>query len=378
MVLLVLLVSLASAGERSLEAPRLPSAVEPAATRSAADAAAAQTPSLPAAATVDAAAARAAADPAASASSTALGEGAMAAARSIAAALAPQAEEAALADALEIDVPFLVDAERGLTLDEGGALRLDRHGFPEPDDYFAAAKAARLLADAAVAAALGARERAALERLKAAYESTRALLFSGKNRLAVTEEYVEPTPGGARMTVLDFVRAERFKMPGRWVWSSQHSRGAPRGYASVTASTARSPFLKDLGAGAFTTIYWAALPGDEFGRPDPDGMRLRVNSDAEGHELTLEVLVPLGRETDGQPRWTAFFFKKLGGEWVPGSREKMEPSERCIACHVRVGEDGQRRLTPMPTILKTKADFLAVGYKDTALLDRYLRDIASY
>ncbi len=314
----------------------------------------------------------------------AAGAAALDAARRIAVQLTRIAEDAealdprALDDLLEIELPFLVQAEASLKLDAGGAIELDRHGFPDRESYFAARKAAALLADPKTGAAVPPAERVALERMAAVYDRTKALLFSGPNELALSRSYQEPSPGGLSMTVMDFIRTERFKTPGAWVWSSQHSREAPHGYASVTADRARSPFLKDLGPGAFTTIYWAALPGDEFGRPDPEGMRVRVNSDAFGNELTLEVMVPIGFEEDGQIRWQGFFFKKIGDEWVPGVPTKLAPTERCIRCHFRLDSDGKPRLTPVPTLLKTKGEFLDVGYRDTALLAAYLRMIGSF
>jgi hypothetical protein len=280
------------------------------------------------------------------------------------------------ADVLEIELPFLVEAESRLVLDESGAIALDDHGFPDRGSYFAASKAAALLREPEAAALVPEADRPALERLKAAYDRTRALLFSDHNE-ALSARYAEPTPGGKALTLLDLVRSERFKTPKWWVWSSQHNGEAPRGYAHVTGERALSPFLKELGPGAFTTIYWPALPDGGLGVPDAEGLRLRVNSDAAGNELMLEMMAPIGREDDGSVRWRGFFFKKIGDEWVPGSRLKVEPSRRCIACHYRIDSSGRKRPAPLPVQLRSKESLMAVGYEDTALIGRYLRLLES-
>ncbi len=282
-----------------------------------------------------------------------------------------------VADLLEIELPYLREGEARLRLDAAGAVAFDAEGFPESESYFLAAKAAALLRDGA-AAALPPADRALLVRLAAVHARTADVLFGDEDTSARKARYAEPTPGGAEMTVLDFVRSERFKTPGRWVWSSQRSREAPKGFAAVTGETARSPFVGHLGPGAFTTIYWAALPGGEFGRPDPLGMRVRANSDGTGRERGMEVLVPIGVDADGELRWKGYLFTRVGHEWVPGSPRRVESTRRCVTCHFRVDARGDRRLTPLPLQLRSKADFLGVGYQDTALVADYLRLVERY
>lgn len=272
-------------------------------------------------------------------------------------------------DALEIELPWLREAWESARLDQSGAVALDEHGYPEAEAYRAAATAALMLADRALTAAIPPAGLALIEKWAQVHARTVAAVGAA-NPLSAAH-YAEPTPGGFDLSIREFVRTERFKTPKWWAWSSQ-------GYAEVTAATSQSPFVKHLGPGSRSTLYWAAVPDGGLGRPDPLGMRLRVNLDAQGLERTLEVLAPVGRDDDGSPRWKGFFFKKIGGEWVPGDPRRAPETQKCIACHYTLTAKGERKLTPLPVQLRGRSDLLQVGYKDAKLVEDYLKIIAAH
>lgn len=295
----------------------------------------------------------------------------------------------------EIDLGFIRESLPQMRYDPSGAVYFNEDdGFPDERSYVVAHKAATLLRDDPEGKWVLGDDRKMLQGLSEVFRKTEDIIFSKGNESARTVRYVEPMAGGLNMTILRYVETEQFKQGPFWVSSNDRTLEAPEGFADVDAQTARGPFLKSLKLEEFiekmgrkpenpkeleefkssarSRFFWAAKPGG-FGVPDVDGMRVRVNSDWKGNDRTLEVLAPVGFDPDGEVRWKGFFFKKIEGRWVSGAPAKLNPAMKCINCHFRLDANGKKRHTPLPHgKLKTREDYLAVGYKNTRLLDRYL------
>lgn len=295
----------------------------------------------------------------------------------------------------EIDLGYIRELLPRMRFDASGAVEFGEDGFPDESSYSVAHKAAMLLRDDPEGRWVRGRDREMILRLADAYEKTEAVIFSGGNELAKTVRYIEPRAGGLNMTILRYVETGQYTQGPFWVSSNDRSMEAPEGFADVTAQTAKGPFLeilkleefiekkgrrpaskqelKEFESGAKSRFFWAARPGP-FGVPDVNGMRVRVNTDWKGNDRTLEVLAPVGFDPDGEVRWKGFFFKKIEGRWISGAPTKLNAAAKCINCHSREDANGKKRHTPLPEgKLKTREDYLAVGYKDTRLLDLYLK-----
>lgn len=279
-------------------------------------------------------------------------------------------------DTLRQEAEWIRQAWGQVKLDESGAIALDDLGFPDEDSYVVVQRAVRLLHQDTRGMVIRDTDKALLQSLRAVYKKTDAVLFSGDNALARTVSFAEKVPVGKDMPILDYIRTERFTTGLWWIASTTQYDSDPA-IAWITAKTSQSPFVRELGNDARSTIFWSSKPHKEdYIFPDPLGMRVRVNYDRTGNERTMEVIAPLGRNLlgPGRRRWQGFFFKKIGDEWVIGDVQKTKKQAmKCMQCHYSVDILGRRHLAPLPAFLKTETHFRAVGYNDAGLIKRYLK-----
>ncbi|MBI3507670.1 MAG: hypothetical protein HY059_22780 [Proteobacteria bacterium] len=257
-----------------------------------------------------------------------------------------------------IKKPFL-DAK----LDAHGLVELDAHGAPHRETWLLAQRAVRFLDADPYGFVAADVDRDILARLKGARERTRERLLTGRNDKLKTTWFEENIPVAANMPLIDYVRTERFKLLSWWVRSDENDR-----YTNITAETSRSPFLKRLGRGAFSRIYWAKTKDGFF---DVEGPRFRVNLDASGQERSLELLAPLNRPLFGRVKWGAFLFERIGDEWVPVDTSRLPEDMKCIRCHHGEGQSA-KELHPLPEQVRTEQALRDAGYRDDRLIEEYL------
>jgi hypothetical protein len=280
-----------------------------------------------------------------------------------------------------------------LKINPDGLIAFGPDGFPDRLSFAAAFGAHRLLArNASVPEA----DLPLLKRLEASFVLTNQFIFGGQNKALLEEEF-ESRGGfkaGGRLTWLEIIREHAFSNFSWWMRDDMNEITGrffnPDNPARITYETTRSTVLKAAGPGSISRIFWSLDPPPrwrQFGEsniqwPDMMGPHVRVISDKHGNERSIEMFaLKVTTKTTGWFRktttthteWRAFLFEKIGGEWIPRVNElNQNPATNCMTCHTTKDEAGNVVFTPRPEQLATADDFLAVGYKDKRVVEKFM------
>jgi hypothetical protein len=252
-----------------------------------------------------------------------------------------------------------------LKIDSSNVVELSADGIPDLTTWIAAKTAVDVEIINPSFLGMPKEEKALAEKLIAAYENTRKIIYSGRNKLLLNMTYIEPwyPVGGVqnennRIRPLDSIVNQRRYLLEPWWMDSQKS-----GFTKITNKTSGGAFANPNGPPTTRTIFWSTIA---IGKPLFDQIRIAVTKNAAGEETSLELM---SRNVDG--RWEPFLYTNVGGEWIPQARVAGVPVRQfCMECHVdRFGE-----VSPRPKFLKSEEAFIARGYLDHA----QIRTLMSY